>query len=153
MNRQHSTKNTQITDMDYKGLIYRFIKFACTSLIGASVDFGLLWVLNRYLFDGYTLEYIVAPIISFEASVIVSFTACWFLIWNDRISNKTFTSFGKHLAAYNLSTIGVFVIKMVLLLILQRIFGWSAFICNIIARMISGLLNFVLGEKVIFKEK
>lgn len=132
-------------------VITRFIKFACASLIGASVDMGVLWILNRFLFNGYVGEYIAAPIISFECSVAVGFTACYYLIWHDRISEHSLSSYFRHLAGYNASCIGVFLIKMVLLLILQRIFGWSAVLCNIIARAVSGLLNFVMGEKVIFR--
>lgn len=138
--------------MDYKGLTERFIKFALTSLVGAGVDFLVLWLLNRYLFSGYVLEYIVAPVISFEASVVVGFTANYYLIWYDRVEVHNASAYFKRLAGYNVSCVGVFLIKMGLLLLLERCFGWSAFLCNVIARAISGLLNFVMGEKVIFKK-
>lgn len=140
-------------EKDYKGLAIRFIKFALTSLVGAGVDFVLVWFLDEYLFSGYVMEYVVAPVISFEASVLVGFTANYYLIWYDRIEVHDSSAYLKRLAGYNLSCIGVFLIKMGLLLLLERCFGWKAFVCNIIARMLSGLLNFVMGEKVIFKKQ
>ena len=54
---------------------------------------------------------------------------------------------------YNLSSSAVFILKMGLLLLLELAFKWDVVICNLVALCISGLVNFALGEWVIFREK
>ena len=54
---------------------------------------------------------------------------------------------------YNLSASGVFLIKMCFLLLFERLFGWNVVICNLAALCISGLINFSMGEWVIFRKK
>ena len=40
---------------------------------------------------------------------------------------------------------------MTFLLLFERIFGWNVVVCNLAALSLSGVLNFAMGEWVIFK--
>ena len=131
----------------------RFMKFVTTSLVGGTVDMVLVWLLSGYVFSGYWGKVVVTPMISFECSVIVGFTFCWLYVWKDRVDRRDSGSFWKSLGAFNLSNIGVFVLRMLLVMILERMFAGNLLICNLIARMLAGLLNFFISDKLIFKIK
>ena len=114
----------------------------------------VLWVFAHYLLDGsYWREYILSPFISFECAVLTNFTIAYFGVWRDRISAPSFRSFMRHYAGYNLSCTGTFLVKLGLLLLLEQLFGWDVLWCNIVALCFSGLLNFTLNEKVVFRLK
>ncbi|MFA7136469.1 MAG: GtrA family protein, partial [Bacteroidales bacterium] len=66
---------------------------------------------------------------------------------------KGIKTFFIRFVAFNLASVLGFVIKMSLLLLFERLFGWSVVLCNIVALLISGIINFILAEFVIFKEK
>lgn len=133
---------------------YRYIKFAASTLAGTAVDMLVLWVFAHYLLDGsYWREYILSPFISFECAVLTNFTIAYFGVWRDRISAPSFRSFMRHYAGYNLSCTGTFLVKLGLLLLLEQLFGWDVLWCNIVALCFSGLLNFTLNEKVVFRLK
>ena len=135
-----------------RGNMFRFIKFAGSSLVGGTVDMLLVWLLSGYVFNGYWGDVIISPIISFECSVIVGFTFCWYFVWNDRISNKSGRSFLKHLMVYNASNIGVFGIRMLLVVLIERIFSGNIVIINLISRLLAGLVNYMIADKLIFKK-
>lgn len=44
-----------------------------------------------------------------------------------------------------------FMLKMGLLLLLKLLFGWDVVICNLSALCISGVVNFVMNDRVIFR--
>lgn len=134
------------------GNMFRFIKFAGSSLVGGTVDMLLVWLLSGYVFNGYWGDVIISPIISFECSVIVGFTFCWYFVWNDRISNKSGRSFLKHLMVYKASNIGVFGIRMLLVVLIERIFSGNLVIINLISRLLAGLVNYMIADKLIFKK-
>lgn len=139
--------------MKFKESIIRFIKFAGGSLIGGTVDMSLVWLLTRYLFDGYWGDVIISPMISFEASVIVNFTFFWFFIWNDRIGNGGKHTFFKRLLAYNVSNVGIFAFRMLLVVVMEKIVGGNLVVINLFGRILSGLLNFIICDKLIFRNK
>lgn len=132
--------------------VLRFIKFAGSSLVGGTVDMILVWLLSGYVFNGYWGDVIISPIISFECSVIVGFTFCWYFVWKDRITKKDKKSFQKHLMAYNASNIGVFGIRMLLVVLIERIFSGNLVIINLISRLLAGLVNYIIADKLIFKK-
>ena len=136
-----------------KEVLFRFIKFTGSSLVGGTVDILLVWLLSDYLFDGYWGKVILSPVLSFESSVLVGFTFCWFFVWNDRIEPGTKGAFVKHLLAYNSSNIGVFGIRMLLVVLIERVLGGNLVMINLISRMLAGLLNFIISDKLIFKNK
>ena len=138
-----------------KSLLIRYLRFALSSLAGTAVDMLVLWLCSDYLFKGYYWgEYLLSPFLSFECAVLTNFAFAYFSVWKDRISARTLRSFFRHFAGYNLSNTGTFLLKMgVLLLIEHYSGGWDVLICNILALCVSGILNFVLEEYLVFRRK
>jgi putative flippase GtrA len=131
----------------------RFLKYSGSSLFGTIVDTSVLWVCSHLIFTTYFGENIISPVISFECSVLVNFLVSYYFIWNDRVKGSTVRSFITHFGSYNASCTGVFLFKMGILLLIKYITKWDIVICNLVALYFSGLLNFTLIEKVIFKKK
>ena len=134
-------------------IIKKFPKFVLSGGLGTVVDTAVLWLLSHFIFRKYAGDYLIAPVISFECAVFTNYCTAFFFVWRDRVSQRTFRRFlGKYIY-YNLSASGVFLIKMCILLLLERLFGWGVVICNLAALCVSGLMNFSMGEWVIFKRR
>jgi putative flippase GtrA len=134
-------------------IISNFPKFVLAEGLGTVVDTAVLWILSHFVFQKYAGEYLIAPFISFECAVFTNYCTAFFYVWGDRIKSRTFKNFLRKYVLYNLSASAVFLIKMVFLLMFELLFGWSVVICNLAALCISGLINFSIGEWVIFKMK
>lgn len=134
-------------------LIRRLPKFFGANIIGTVVDTSVLWIFSHYIFKGYVGEYIISPIISFECAVMSNYICSYFGVWKDRSKHHSGKEFAHKYILYNLSSSAVFLFKMALLLLLEVAFGWNVVICNLVALCLSGLVNFALGEWVIFREK
>ena len=132
----------------------KLIAFSTSSLLGTAVDMIVLWICSHYLFDGYFHEYILSPFISFEFAILTNFSVAYFLIWRERVTRHSAGSFFRHLCAYNLSSFGVFLVKLGMIQAIHFIFpGMDVLICNLLALCVSGGINFVLNEWVIFRKK
>lgn len=53
---------------------------------------------------------------------------------------------------YNASNIGVFGIRMLLVVLIERIFSGNIVIINLISRLLAGLVNYMIADKLIFKK-
>lgn len=113
----------------------------------------MLWLLSHFVFKKYAGDYILAPVISFECAVFTNYCTAFFFVWGDRMRGRTPKLFFRKYILYNLSASSVFLIKMCFLLLFERLFGWNVVICNLAALCISGLINFSMGEWVIFKQR
>ncbi len=120
--------------------------------LGTVVDTAVLWLLSDYVFDSYAGDYLLAPLISFESAVLTNFCCSFFFIWRDRVKNRSAESFFRKYAVYNLSSTMTFLIKMGILLMVELVSGWDVVICNLIALCFSGIINFSMGEWVIFRK-
>lgn len=136
-----------------KDTLLRFVRFSATSLFGTVVDTLVLWACSSWIFHTYFGEYVISPAISFECAVLTNFTISYFYTWKDRISSKTKKSYLRHLAGYNISCLGVFLLKMVFLLTIQRLFKWDVVWCNLLALCFSGIINFLMNERVVFRRR
>jgi putative flippase GtrA len=134
-------------------LAKRFAEFSASSLLGTAVDTAILWVFSKWVFHTYAGQFLISPAISFECAVLTNFIVAYFLIWKDRISARTRRSFLRHFAGYNISCLGAFIVKMIFLLLIQRLFKLNVIWCNLLALCVSGGLNFILNEKVVFRRK
>lgn len=138
----------------FREWLEKIASFMASNMIGTVVDTTVLWVFSTYMFDHYVGKYIISPVISFECAVIANFLCSYYFIWRNRVTRHSVGSFFRHYLGYNISCTGVFIIKMGLILLIERATGgWNVVICNLIALCISGLLNFYLGERVIFRKK
>ncbi len=134
-------------------LAKRFAEFSASSLLGTAVDTAILWVFSKWVFHTYAGQYLISPAISFECAVLTNFIVAYFLIWKDRVSARTRRSFLRHFVGYNISCLGAFIVKMIFLLLIQRLFKLNVIWCNLLALCVSGGLNFILNEKVVFRRK
>ena len=125
----------------YSRKVFRFI---LSNSLGTVVDTLVLWL-------GYTGQYLVSPLISFECAVLTNYLCAWYFIWGDRVRRYTHAAFARKYLLYNLSATGAFLLKMAFLLLLERLFGWNVVVCNLAALCISGIVNFAMGEWVIFR--
>lgn len=134
----------------YSNKVFRFI---LSNSLGTVVDTLVLWLCSHYLFFsyGYTGQYLVSPLISFECAVLTNYLCSWYFIWGDRVRRYPRAAFARKYLLYNLSATGAFLLKMAFLLLFERLFGWNVVVCNLAALCISGVMNFAMGEWVIFK--
>lgn len=128
-------------------------KFILVNAIGTVVDTAVLWLFSYYVFHSYAGDYLLSPLISFECSVFTNFCFSSLFVWNDRVEGACIKTFFRKYLFYNLSASMTFLIKMGFLLLFELLFGWNVVICNLAALCISGVLNFSMGEWVIFKKK
>lgn len=130
-----------------------YLKFLLSRIVGTLVDTFILWMLSAYVFTSYVGIYLVSPTISFEFAVVSNFLFSYFWIWRKRISSNNIKTFFIRFFAFNIASVMGFAIKMSLLLLFERLFGWNVVFCNIVALLISGIVNFIIAEFVIFKKK
>lgn len=133
----------------------KYPKFIASRALGTGVDTLVLWLISHLVFKGgsYWTTYIIAPFISFEAAVMSNFLCSYFWIWSSRVTHRSWRSFWRHFIGFNLSAFLGFIIKMLFLLLFERLFGWSVVVCNLAALCISGVFNFLLTDKLIFRNK
>lgn len=130
------------------------MKFSLTSILGTVTDTLVLWLVSTFwLAPSHVMQYVVAPCISFECSVIVNYTMGFFFVWKERISIKSIGSYFSHLWIYNLSCVAAFLVKMMFLNLIAVIFKFDTVICNLIALCFSGVLNFFLNDRVTFRRR
>ena len=139
--------------MGFVDTLKRLAKHTLFSLLGTATDTLVLWFLSSLVFKSYVGEYIISPIISFECATLVNFLSSSKLVWQDRMKGLSLGSYFKHFLGFNASYAGVFLLKMALLLGLERLSGWDVVWCNLIAVTICGFINFFMNEKVIFRPK
>lgn len=125
-------------------------------MTGTVTDMLVLWILSDYVFKGnYWGEYLVSPVISFQCAVTVNFMTAYFYVWKDRTSKVKENGAGKFIRTYmtyNLTCSAVFLLRLAILLMIERFTGWDVLICNISAMCLSGLLNFTISNLFIFKK-
>lgn len=131
----------------------RYIEFVVSRLFGTGVDTFILWISSAFIFDTYWGDYIVSPIISFEFAVMSNFLCSYCWIWKSRIENRCAADFWRRFLVFNLSSVLGFLVKMLFLLLFEKIFGWNVVWCNLAALLISGLFNYFLAETLVFGKK
>ena len=146
-----------------KEITRNFALFVVTSSAGTVVDLGVHWLLSNFVFKGsYWGSFWIAPTISFELAAMTNFIIAYYFLWKDRITYRGTRSFWRHFAAYNVTTLGAYIIKLIAMQAIHFLFvkmDWmqdSSFepvVCNLIALCFSGSFNFVMNEFVIFTKK
>ena len=136
-------------------LLQRYLKYAGTSVAGTLVDTLVLWLLSDFVFrSGYWGQYIISPVISFQCAVVTNYAIFYFYVWRDRTRKDSRRhNFIRRFFAYDLSCSTVFLLRLGLLLIIEKIFGWDVIICNLLAMCFSGIINFLMNNLVIFRLK
>ena len=129
----------------------RIPKYVLVSAAGTVVDTAVLWLVSHHIFHSFAGEYLLSPFVSFECAVLFNFICSFFLIWKDRMDIGNARAFMSRYLLYNLSCTMTFFLKMGLLLFFKFLFGWDVVICNLTALCVSGIVNFVMSDRVIFR--
>ena len=146
----------------WKEILQKLLMFSLTSVAGTIVDLGLHWVLCNYSFRGnYWGSYWIAPTISFEVATITNFFIAYFLVWKERVSERSLRSVVRHFLAYNLTGVGAYLLKLVAMQGMHWLFyslDWmqdstmEPVLCNFLGLFFSGGFNFFMNEFVIFNK-
>jgi putative flippase GtrA len=136
-------------------LLKRYLKYAGTSIAGTIVDTLVLWLMSDFVFrDVYWAQYILSPAISFQCAVITNYLIFYFYVWRDRTKeDRSRHNFTRRFLAYDLSCTTVFLLRLLLLLMIERVSGWDVVVCNLIAMCFSGILNFVSNNLIVFRKR
>ena len=136
-------------------LLQRYLKYAGTSIAGTLVDTLVLWLLSDFVFrEVYWAQYILSPAISFQCAVITNYLIFYFYVWRDRTrEDRRRHNFTRRFLAYDLSCTTVFLLRLMLLLMIEKLSGWDVVVCNLIAMCFSGILNFVSNNLIIFRKR
>lgn len=131
-----------------------YILYILSRYLGTGVDTLVLWLCSDFIFSGnYFGRNVLSPIISFEFAVMSNFICSYFFIWNNRVEHKGVKGFLKHFVIFNIAALSGFAVKMLFLLLFERIYGWDVIICNLVALCISGVLNFFVEKLVVFRKR
>ena len=136
-------------------LLQRYLKYAGTSIAGTLVDTLVLWLLSDFVFrEVYWAQYILSPAISFQCAVITNYLIFYFYVWRDRTrEDRRRHNFTRRFLAYDLSCTTVFLLRLMLLLMIEKLSGWDVVVCNLVAMCFSGILNFVSNNLIIFRKR
>jgi putative flippase GtrA len=123
----------------------RFFRFNLVGAIGIAVQLAMLELLRRA-----GLDYLVATIIAVEAAILHNFVWHERYTWRDRDSVSRWESFARllrfHLANGAVSLVG----NAVIMRWLVGAFGVAVLPANVAAIAACGLVNFVLGDRLVF---
>lgn len=140
---------------NHHNTLVRYGKFLLCNIPGTAVDLLVVWLLSSHCFSGYWGQYVGGPAIAYECGILVDYVLCYFFVWNERVSHLSLGSFLRHLAGYNLSSVGAYLSKALVIALLGY-FTCStldAVWCDAIAMTCSGTVNFLLNERLIFRIK
>lgn len=134
-------------------IVKRFPKFFAGNLLGTAIDTLVLWLFSHFVFHGYIGQVVISPVISFECAVMTNYVFSYFVTWKDRISQVSTRSFFRRFVGYNATCTGTFILKMGVLMLIQWLTKWNVVICNLLALCVSGVVNFLMDNFVVFKKK
>lgn len=134
-------------------VLLRYIRFLGASAAGTAVDMLLLWILSDFVFKkGYWGEYILSPLISFQCAVVVNYTVFYFYVWKDRVASfRSVQFFLRRYLRYNLSCSSVFLLRYGIILLIGKLTSWDVVICSLLAMCVSGIVNFILTNNLVFR--
>ena len=101
-------------------IVRKIPKFVLANLSGTAVDLAVLWIMSHFIFHSYSGDYLLSPLISFEAAVFSNYCFSFFFIWKDRTRGKGSAGFFRKYIVYNLSASLVFLVKMGFLLLFRE---------------------------------
>lgn len=133
-----------------KKQLVKMWRFLFSNFTGTLVDTFFLWLFSTFVFESYTGKYIISPAISFEIAMLKNYVMSYFWIWNENHSFR-WKDFLKKLLYYNINAVLAFIIKLGLIIIIERLTHLNVVYCNLIALMFTGIINYVVQDKLIFR--
>ncbi len=132
----------------------RLMRYFFGSIISTVTDIAVLWVLKAWIFSGYFFTYLFAPVLSFEIALVINFAISYHWVWRDRVeAMRCLKDFFARFRKYQLASLLVLGIKMLLLIAIERMFRFDVVLCNLIALTFTGIINFFIREHLIFGKK
>ena len=85
----------------------------------------------------------------------MDYVLCYFFVWGERVSHRSVGSFLRHMVGYNLSSVGAYLSKALVIALLGYLTNSAldAVWCDAVAMTFSGTVNFLLNERLIFRLK
>jgi putative flippase GtrA len=127
----------------------RLFRYLTASILGTAADLFFLWLYTLFV-ESYSATYIIGPVFSFQIAMLINFTASCLWIWPDRIPKGQKHHFWKRFLSYDIAAMMILGVKMILIILLERLTGWGVLLCNLIALTVTGVLNFFIRERLIF---
>jgi putative flippase GtrA len=121
----------------------RFIRFNVVAVLGIGVRLLIAWA----LVSGLGLHYLVGTTLAIEASILHNFFWHLHWTWGRSVDHVFFRCVAFH-ASNGLVT---FLGAMVLMPMLVGSLGLHHLVANFIAICFTGLLNFYLGDRLVFR--
>ena len=125
----------------------RFGKFVLTNLSGTVVDTAVLLGLSA-VWSSPALLYLLAPVIAFELATLNNFTLAYNWVWRERVE-PSWKDFWTRFVKFNVSVLGVFLMRLGLIAVLGFSLGLPVVVCNLIALTLSGLVNFGAADRLV----
>ncbi len=126
-------------------------KFLVVSGSAVLLNLGLLFVLVNYLGFHDTFGQNIANVISMELSIVYNYVLSRAITWNDR-SKETGRGLFFQILKFH-ATIGVTILLRIALFPLLQHLGLFYLLNAAIGIVLSALINFVVYDSIVFKEK
>jgi len=140
--------------MNKKGSIVRFGKYAMFSLAGTVTDILVIWLFSHLVFPEWKLvQSVFSTMLATECQIIVTFIVSAMFVWGDIMKGKRKRAKFGHFLAFNASFVVVFFFKYFIQLFFAKDIGLDVVLAELIALTISGVLNFLMNNYIIFKKK
>ncbi len=130
----------------------RFIGFSVCNAPGTILEILIIWLMSDVLFHSHFARFIIAPVIAFECSMLVDFALMARFVWRDSVVDDTGKRFLHRLLMFNISTVGVYLMRLLLIQLLHWAFGLGPVVCDLLSMVFSGLLNFGINDRLIFAQ-
>ena len=130
----------------------RLVIFMLCSTSGTIVELVVVWLCSTFLFHNYVGQYVVSPIIAFECAVVVDFVFYSRILWRKRSKGIGFRSYLVRLLKFNLSALGVYLLRLALIQAMGLAWHLHVVWCEMISMCFSGTLNYIISENLIFKK-
>ena len=121
----------------------RWLKFNVVGTIGICLQLAVLGLLR----SGCGLNYLLSTAVAVEITVVHNFLWHERFTWADRLTNRPVRRF----VAFNLSNGAISLLGNVgLMKLLVGVFGLNYFVANVFSIAACSLLNFALGDQLVF---
>ena len=129
----------------------RWLKFNAVGGMGVAVQLGTLWLLTHVA----QWNFLGATAVAVEAALLHNFTWHERYTWADRTRNAhSVREVGRRLLAFHAGNGAVSLIgNLVIMAWLTGIMGVPAMAANIASIVVCSLVNFTIGDRLIFRER
>jgi len=133
-----------------KEIVKRFVVFSVSNVPGSLTILLLTWFFSDLVFSSYLGRYVLSTAIAFEISLFVDFLMFYNVVWRDRIEHRSMADFFRRFAVYNVSSIGVYLLRLAFVQLCAVVLSLSPVTCTLVSMLFSGIINFIVNERLLF---